>query len=187
MQDAGDSYSGMKYPIRQQHLSTGSRATSQQEQSTAAQRYSPMETLSPTSPYTSTGPSGQNQFASRQSPSRPGSYSSPNSYYSNRPQNQQIAPVTPFAADHEGYPPSATAQLNAVFGHESKPSRRPGPPASQGTPGRGPVPEFSKIRSLSELQPRINAQPAFRRANPEGGFISVRLMAVVMVINIYIG
>ncbi|EFE37503.1 hypothetical protein TRV_07844 [Trichophyton verrucosum HKI 0517] len=38
--------------------------------------------------------------------------------------------------------------------------------------GRGPVPKFQSIKCISELQPRINKQPAFRRANPEGGFIS---------------
>lgn len=178
MQDAGDQYNSMKYPIRphqghQHHLSTGSRPPSHQEQSTAAQRYSPMDTLSPSSPYTATPQAGQSQYASRQSPTRPGSYSSPNSYYTNRPQAQQLPPITPFASNNEGYPPSATAQLNAVFGNDPKSPRRPVPQASQGAPGRGPVPEFIKIRSISDLQPKINAQPAFRRANPEGGFISV--------------
>ena len=180
MQDAGDPYSGMKYPIRggphhQQHLSTGSRATSQQEQSTAAQRYSPMETLSPSSPYAANSQSGQNSYVARQSPSRPGSYSSPTSYYTNRPQAQQLPPITPFSSNNEGYPLSATAQLNAVFGNDPKSPRRPMPQVSQGPAGRGPVPEFAKVRAISDLQPKINSQPAFRRANPEGGFISVRL------------
>jgi dual specificity protein kinase YAK1 len=40
--------------------------------------------------------------------------------------------------------------------------------------GVGSVPKFQKIKSVQELQPRINSQPPFRRANPEGGFISVR-------------
>ena len=40
-------------------------------------------------------------------------------------------------------------------------------------PGRGPVPKFQKIQSVQELKPRMNVQPAYRRANPEGGFISV--------------
>jgi dual specificity protein kinase YAK1 len=176
MQDAGDQYGSMKYPMRphhQQHLSTGSRVASNQEQSTAAQRYSPMEALSPSSPYTGPPQGGQNQYVSRQSPSRPGSYSSPNSYYTNRPQPQQLPPITPFASSNEGYPPSATAQLNAVFGNDPKSPRRPVPQNSQGTPGRGPVPAFVKVTSTTDLQPKINAQPAFRRANPEGGFISV--------------
>jgi dual specificity protein kinase YAK1 len=43
----------------------------------------------------------------------------------------------------------------------------------QQAPGLGPVPRFRKVQSAQELQPRINVQPLFRRANPEGGFISV--------------
>ena len=41
---------------------------------------------------------------------------------------------------------------------------------------RGPVPRFTKLDSVQDLQPRVNPQPAFRRANPEGGFISVSLL-----------
>ncbi|KAG4425286.1 hypothetical protein IFR04_001653 [Cadophora malorum] len=172
MQDVG----GMKYPMRplhQQHLS-GGRITSHhspQEPSAAAQRYSPMETLSPSSPY-GAPQQGQNQYGSRQSPTRPGSYSSPNSYYANRQQPQQLPPITPYSSNNDSYPTSATQQLNAVFGNDPKSPRRPMPPAATGPPGRGPVPEFTKLRSVSDLQPKINAQPAFRRANPEGGFIS---------------
>lgn len=180
MQDAGDPYSGMKYPMRphHQHHLSGNRVSTHQEPSAAAQRYSPMETLSPTSPYGASQPNqsqyGSQVAAQRQSPTRPGSYSSPNSYYSNRQQNQQLPPLTPYSSSNESYPHSATVQLNAVFGNDTKPPRRHGPANAQGAPGRGPVPEFSKVRSMADLQPRINAQPAFRRANPEGGFISVR-------------
>jgi dual specificity protein kinase YAK1 len=179
MQDAGDPYSGVKYPMRphhQQHLSASSRGGlhSPQEQSSAAQRYSPMEALSPVTPYTASPQTNQNPYAAaRQSPTRPGAYTSPNSYYSTRQQPSQLPPITPFASNSEVYPPSATAQLNAVFGNDPKSPRRPLPQSAQGAPGRGPVPEFTKIRSVSDLQPKINAQPAFRRANPEGGFISV--------------
>lgn len=38
---------------------------------------------------------------------------------------------------------------------------------------RGPVPKFTKVKQPQNLQPKINTQPPFRRANPEGGFISV--------------
>lgn len=178
MQDAGDPYSGMKYPMRphhQQHLSSSRIPSlhSPQEPSAAAQRYSPMETLSSGSPY-GAPQQGQNQYGARQSPTRPGSYSSPNSYYANRQQGQQLPPITPYSSNSEGYPNSATQQLNAVFGNDPKSPRRPIPQVAPGPPGRGPVPEFTKIRSVSDLHPKINAQPAFRRANPEGGFISVR-------------
>ena len=37
---------------------------------------------------------------------------------------------------------------------------------------RGQVPRFTKCANLSDLKPRLNAQPAFRRASPDGGFIS---------------
>lgn len=177
MHDAGDPYSGMKYPMRphhQQHVS-GSRAASQQpaqEQSSAAQRYSPMEALSPSSPYNASPQAGQNPYA-RQSPTKLGSYSSPGTYYTNRSPNQQLPPITPYSSNAEGYPPSATAQLNAVFGNDPKSPRRPVPQSAQGVPGRGAVPVFTKIVSIGDLKPKINAQPAFRRANPEGGFISV--------------
>jgi dual specificity protein kinase YAK1 len=181
MQDAGDPYSGIKYPMRphhQQHLSTGGRGQAHalpQEQSSAAQRYSPMETLSPAAPYAASPQTAQSQYSSRQSPTRPGSYSSPNSYYGSRPQAQQLPPITPYASNNESYPQSATAQLNMLFGNDPTSPRRPQPQPQQGPPGRGPVPEFTKVRTITELQPKINAQPAFRRANPEGGFISVRL------------
>jgi dual specificity protein kinase YAK1 len=180
MQDAGDPYSGIKYPMRphQQHHSTGGRGQTHalpQEQSSAAQRYSPMETLSPAAPYAASPQTAQSPYNSRQSPTRPGSYSSPNSYYGSRPQAQQLPPITPYASNNESYPPSATMQLNMLFGNDPMSPRRPPPQPTQGPPGRGPVPEFTKVRTMTELQPKINAQPAFRRANPEGGFISVRL------------
>lgn len=184
MQDANtESYPAKTYPMRphhSQHLSPGRGPThTQGEQSSAAQRYSPMETLSPTSPYTSSPTINQNPYAAaRQSPTRPGTYSSPGSYYSSRQQNQQLPPITPYPSNNEGYPPSATVQLNAVFGNnDPKSPRIRGPPQQAPTSGKGSVPQFQKVRSVSDLQPKINAQPAFRRANPEGGFISVGLFS----------
>lgn len=179
-----DSYSGKTYAMRphhSQHLSAGRAASHQSagEQSSAAQRYSPMEALSPTTPYNASPSTNQNPYAAaRQSPTRSGTYSSPNSYYSNRAQAQQLPPITPYASSNEGYPQSATAQLNAVFGNnDPKSPRVRGPPQQAPAGGKGPVPQFQKVRSVSDLQPKINAQPAFRRANPEGGFISVSALA----------
>lgn len=183
MSDAADPYGGsMKYPMRphhQQHLSGSGRVGSQEPQSAAAQRYSPMETLSPTSPYGASSQYASQTASQRQSPTRPGNYSSPNSYYGSRQQPQQLPPITPYSANSDSFPHSATAQLNAVFGNDPKSPRRPGAQSAQGPPGRGPVPEFSKVRPGTELRPKVNAQPAFRRANPEGGFISVGVFLLI--------
>lgn len=186
MHEAGDPYGAKPYPMRphhQQHLSAGriQQHHSPQEPSAAAQRYSPMETLSPTSPYGAPQPG---QYSNRQSPTRTGSYATPNSnpYYASRQQPQQLPPITPYSNNNgnESYPSSATQQLNAVFGNDPKSPRRPDP-QSQGPPGRGPVPEFTKIRSVADLNPKVNSQPAFRRADPEGGFISVSCSGDFMV------
>ncbi|KAK9454118.1 kinase-like domain-containing protein [Dipodascopsis uninucleata] len=47
------------------------------------------------------------------------------------------------------------------------------------------TPSFSKVRSKSELTPRKNAQPLFRRANPEGGFMSPLLALTVHIAATY--
>lgn len=178
MQDAMDQYSSMKYPMRphhQQHLSSSRVAAHPAEQSAAAQRYSPMEALSPTTPYGASPQIQQNSYSSqssisRQSPTRPGSYATSRSFYETRLQSQQLPPITPYSSNNDSYPSSAVSQLNAAFGNDAKSPRRP-MPVSAG-PGRGPVPEFTKVKSEADLRPNVNAQPAFRRANPEGGFIS---------------
>ncbi|KAK8048337.1 dual specificity protein kinase YAK1 [Apiospora phragmitis] len=186
MQDAHDAYGGpMKYPMRphhQTHLSGGGRPAhvnlhSPSEPSAAAQRYSPMEVLSPTSPYppksagAGSTPGQQGSFASqRGSPTRADYPTSP--YYNTRSNSQQLPPITPYAAGQqgpEGYLSSTVAHLDGTFANDPKsPTRR----AVSQVPEKRPVPEFTKVRALTDLRPRVNAQPAFRRANPEGGFIS---------------
>lgn len=159
-----DAHAGIKYPMRphhQHHLSTG---RADQQPSTAAQRYSPMETLSPTSPY---GPK-TSQFAQppsqTQSPNSAAEYpQSP--YYPGR----QHPPVSPYSAGRDGYTSSTVANLDGAFANVAKTPQRPAVPTIR------PVPEFKKVRALSDLQPKNTRQPPFRRANPEGGFISVRL------------
>ncbi|CAI9636031.1 unnamed protein product [Alternaria burnsii] len=163
----------------------------QQEESAAARRYSPMN-LSPTSPYsagaqqagqnyTSFTPQAQAQNqGNRQSPTRNNPYMSPpnnNNYYSppsSRPHAPQLPPIQSNMSPESFYPQSATAQLNAVYNRDA---RSPRASANSNPPqlppmGRGPVPKFEKCVNTADLQPKINAQPPFRRANPEGGFIS---------------
>ncbi|KAK7515043.1 kinase-like domain-containing protein [Phyllosticta citriasiana] len=153
-----------------------------QEASSAARRYSPMN-LSPSSPY---GPSStQNNAAaytsfspssSRQSPTRSNPYMSPpQSYYSppaSRAHPPQLPPIQSTMTPEHFYPQSATAQLNALYGREARSPRNTTQAPLSPQTSRGAVPTFTKCVNTADLQPRINEQPPFRRANPEGGFIS---------------
>lgn len=178
MHDAHDAHAGVKYPMRPHHQShlSGSRTAnlhSPQETSSAAQRYSPMEALSPTSPYAPKSSQFANPSSQRQSPTRQPDYSQ-SPYYPGRQQpGQQLPPITPFASTNDGYPSSAVAALDNAFANDPKSPLRPTPNIVK------PVPEFRKIRALSDLQPKNSRQPPFRRANPEGGFISVSHASVL--------
>ncbi|KAK5163670.1 hypothetical protein LTR04_002362 [Oleoguttula sp. CCFEE 6159] len=184
MEDA-DPYNKQKYTAaRPANLQRHSVHYIPQEDSAAARRYSPMN-LTPSSPQVATpqqpSQSSYNSYtpqsqASRHSPPRSNPYASPSqNYYSSptsRAQPSQLPPIQPNMSPDTSYPQSATAQLNAVFGREAR-SPRYSQPQSQLPPGsKGPVPQFTKCTNVADLEPRINAQPQFRRANPEGGFIS---------------
>ena len=145
------------------------------------------------------GPYMSQSASARQSPTRSQPYSTPSqSYYStpsmplwfkaqpyyianshiaasSRQQPLQLPPIQAGDASNDQYfPQSATAQLNAVFGRETKSPRHLRMPQRQSLDmPRGPVPKMRKVETVQDLEPRINPQPAFRRANPEGGFISV--------------
>ncbi|KAL3953489.1 hypothetical protein ACCO45_011445 [Purpureocillium lilacinum] len=128
----------------------------------AAQRYSPMDTLSPTSPYAPKSSQFGNPPSQTQSP---GDY--PHSpYFAGRQGGQPLPSITAFASSHDGYPSSAVAHLDGSFANEKSSPRRQNPSAPK------PVPEFRKVRAASDLHPKGSRQPPFRRANPEGGFIS---------------
>ncbi|KAI1331194.1 kinase-like protein [Xylariaceae sp. FL0255] len=180
MQDVHDPYGNMKYPMRphhQSHLSSGggrpSTLHSPSEPSAAAQRYSPMEVLSPTSPYGSKAPSNQQQYSTplsqRQSPTRP-EYPPTSPYYGR--QGSQLPPIAPYASSQDGYPSSAVAALDGAFANDPKSPRRPLQSTTNAPAEKRPVPQFKKITAPSDLRPRVSSQPPFRRANPEGGFIS---------------
>ncbi len=136
--------------------------------------------------------------SSRQSPTKNNPYlASPNSYYSppsrfqaqwpatkrrytddrhvaSRPHAPQLPPIQSNMSPESFYPQSATAQLNAVYNREARSPRAANPNPPQPPPiGPGPVPKFDKCTNTADLQPKITAQPPFRRAHPEGGFISV--------------
>lgn len=79
--------------------------------------------------------------------------------------------MSPYASSpgQDAYGSSVVANLDGAYNDPKSPPRRPVPSL---TVARGPVPEFRKLRAVSDLRPKVNAQPPFRRANPEGGFIS---------------
>jgi dual specificity protein kinase YAK1 len=163
MSDVHDAHAGVKsYPMRphhQSHLSGSGRASnlhSPQESSSAAQRYSPMEALSPTSPYAHP----------RQSPSRHAEYNA-GPYFAARPPGQQLPPIQSQVSNFEGFASAGLSTHDAPFSADPKSPRRMQPALPK------PVPEFRKVRAVTDLQPKNSRQPPFRRANPEGGFISV--------------
>jgi dual specificity protein kinase YAK1 len=199
MEDA-DPYNRAKYPSRPNHHNrASSQFLSQAEESSAARRYSPMKVLSPPMSYPTSPGKSQHGYGfpptagqTRRSPARSADYASPPQGYQSPPCKSPFlisslfsllmafsasrAPRLPplQAGDispDQYYPPSASSHMGSPFGQEMR-SPRSGSLPSQ-VPGRGPVPKFQKIKSVQELHPRVHAQPAYRRANPEGGFISV--------------
>lgn len=179
MQDVHDPYGSMKYPMRphhQSHLSGGRSANlhSPSEPSAAAQRYSPMEVLSPTSSYAPKSAANQAQFSAphtqRQSPTR-ADYQSQSGYYTR--QNSQLPSITPYANSQENYPSATVSALDGAYANDPKSPRRALQPTATMPVEKKPVPQFKKIGAMTDLRPKVNAQPPFRRANPEGGFISV--------------
>jgi dual specificity protein kinase YAK1 len=186
MEDA-DPYKPKYNTQRPNHQQRQSQQFLQQEESAAARRYSPMN-MSPTSPYSSGTQHGGQSYTSftpqvqsssnRASPTRTNPYMSPpNSYYSppsSRPNAPQLPPIQSNMSPESFYPQSATAQLNAVYNREQRSPRTStnANPPQLAPIGRGPVPQFEKCANTGDLKPKINTQPPFRRANPEGGFLS---------------
>ena len=201
MEDA-DPYNKQKYSSRPATQSRPSSQYLPAEHldatSRAAARYSPMNT-SPTSPYVSSPPQQQqatsNSYASytpqqsaRGSPSRQNPYASPTQqqrYYASPPSSarahtSQLPPIqSNMSPPNTYYPQSATQQLNAMFGNDptspqsaKQQQQQQQHQSMSQSQYQDAVPQFRKCHNASDLQPRINMQPPFRRANPEGGFIS---------------
>ena len=82
--------------------------------------------------------------------------------------------MAPFSAAAEQFPQIGVAGLRGeTWPNDPTSPRRVAPMSAGPVVNKGPVPEFRPIRTAQDLRPRVNAQPPFRRANPEGGFISV--------------
>ncbi|KAL5355936.1 kinase-like domain-containing protein [Aspergillus floccosus] len=183
MEDA-DPYNRAKYSTKPNQHSRPSSQFFPQEESSAARRYSPMNVLSPSMPYNPTSPGksqppyafppGPNQ--SRRSPTRAPNYASPPQQYQSPPAGSRAPRLPPLQSTELGpdryYPPSAGSQLNTPFAPDARSPPSAAVSSQPPQPGRGPIPKFQKIKSVQDLRPRINMQPPYRRANPEGGFIS---------------
>lgn len=210
MEDA-DPYNRAKHGGRPGHSRMNSAQMIQQEESTAARRYSPMN-LSTASPYSATPQQQQAQFAAftptlntnSQSPTRGSFQVSPNQhgYYSppgeqqhaidvssansrsaSRPHAPQLPPLQSTLSPEGYYPQSAPTAMSSVYGRGGEPKSPVRATASTQPPlqaQRGPVPKFTKCLRVSELQPHVNDQPPFRRANPDGGFLSVSCVLITV-------
>ena len=171
MEDA-DPYNRTKYPPRPTHQH---RLSAQYipEISTAAQRYSPMNVQPTGSGYAS--PKNQNPAsftylnqpqATRQSPTRQGSYNT----------ERYNEPPTPtrYASDYSGAMHNNSGMSPESYYPSAASNPRPATLSRQQSQqqGPGPIPSFRKVKTMQDLNPKVNAQPLHRRANPEGGFIS---------------
>ncbi|RAK96996.1 putative protein kinase Yak1 [Aspergillus ibericus CBS 121593] len=182
MEDA-DPYNRAKYSTRPTQHSRPSSQYFPNEESSAARRYSPMNVLSPSLSFNASPGKSHNSYAfppgpnqPRRSPTRGSTYASPPQAFQSPPSASRpprLPPLQPAdMSSDQYYPPSAGSQLNAAFAQDGRSPRSASISGGSHQPGRGPIPKFQKIKSINELQPRMNAQPAYRRANPEGGFIS---------------
>lgn len=178
MEDA-DPYNKAKYLPRPNHQYRLSAQYTPQE-SSAAQRYSPMNAV-PSSAYESS-PKPQmhinfgqpsNTSSAAHSPTRQLNYAAerfnepptPTRYQSNYLPSMQNADLSPEAYFQE----RAASQLSPSGQTDS---RAEGLSRSQSQRGPVPVPRFQAVKSVQEIRHKVNAQPLYRRAHPEGGFIS---------------
>lgn len=104
--------------------------------------------------------------ARRYSPMNTSPYltSSPTRQMYSSPTQSRPNQLPPIQSNADFYP--------SPFNQSGPQSPRLPPPSQSEPPTRGPVPVFTKCDNVADLQPRVNGQPPFRRANPEGGFIS---------------
>ena len=178
MQDAHaaqDGHAGRQYPSRLRQPPPGRALTiHSQEPSSAATRYSPQGALSPTSPYVPKQASASQYGPETPQLTRQLDYASQSPYLATaRHQSQQAMPLSPYNLSQ---PPEIYSPVmdNTPHSADQKSPRRPVPQSlASGLPAKPTVPGFRKVRCMDDLRPKVNAQPPFRRANPEGGFISV--------------
>lgn len=170
MEDA-DPYNRSKYPVRPSH---SHRLSSQfMQESSAAQRYSPMHISTNSPSHVSSPKSQQPPGGFNYNIRTPSSRQSPTRQYSN---DRYGEPPTPSRFNSQYLPSLERADMSpdAYFNQTTtaKDPRSPGASSRQAQPSLGPVPKFRKVQSMQDIQHKVNAQPLYRRADPEGGFLS---------------
>jgi dual specificity protein kinase YAK1 len=88
-----------------------------------------------------------------------------------RPNAPQLPPLQATLSSSNYHPQSAPLHLSSYGRDANSPRHQPQTRPPQ-TGSKGPVPKFEKCLNVADLKPKVNEQPPFRRANPEGGFIS---------------
>jgi len=174
MEDA-DPYNRSKYPSRPSHHHHRLSAQYMQE-SPAAQRYSPMN-LSTTQAHLSS-PKSQQTSSFNYNIHTPTSRQSPTRTYSS---DRYGEPPTPSRFNSQYLPSLQRSDMSpdSYFGTSaptqsmsSRDARSPGSSSQAPQPSLGPVPRFRKVHSMQDIQHKVNQQPLYRRADPEGGFLS---------------
>lgn len=173
MEDA-DPFNRSKYPSRPTHHRISSQYM---QESSAAQRYSPMKASATVSHISS--PKAQQQSSFNYNVHTPTSRQSPSRNYSS---DRYPEPPTPSRFNSTYLPSLQRSEMSPesyFTGSAANPTlspgdtRSPGSTQSQtGAPVLGPVPRFRKVQSMQDVSHRVHTQPLYRRANPEGGFLS---------------
>jgi len=173
MEDA-DPYNRSKYPSRPSHHH---RLSAQyMQESSAAQRYSPLN-ISSTGSHVSS-PNSQQTSSFNYNIQTPTSRQSPTRTYTG---DRYGEPPTPSRFNSQYLPSLQRSDMSpeSYFGTSaptrsmsSRDARSPGSYNQVPQPSLGPVPRFRKVSSMQDIQHKINQQPLYRRADPEGGFLS---------------
>ncbi|PUU81222.1 kinase-like domain-containing protein [Tuber borchii] len=180
-QSSRQPYASPEEPASQRYTGIGSNPNPQAGYSSSASTHSLPQVNYPPQMAASASSSSYQQ---RQSPSRLNYTSSSQSYYAQQQQPPAASPRTSAPPSMQSYQHHLQQSGSGSSGSDPNNGRYfPSSGSSvtmydqmhtghhQSTP-REPPPRFSRVTALSDLKPQTNSQPAFRRAHPEGGFIS---------------
>ena len=165
-------------PLQRQNVPSHQSSPSQAQQSHLSQNL-------PLSPRQSDYVSSSGLYYRPQQQQAGGSASSSNNGSANGTSQPPIS-MLPYVPSTDNYASYAGQMEASAYNMGPRSPGRTGPPQQQQQHGSvsssvsKAVPEFRRVRGPTDLRPKVNHQPAFRRAAPEGGFISVSFGCVVV-------